>query len=59
MTLLMDNCQNHHLDKTYMPSVRLLRLQGKRCSNWARVFARSGLNELTAGQQKLSIKVPA
>jgi hypothetical protein len=54
----MNNCQNLHLDRTSMPSVRSLRLQGKRCLNWARVFARSGLNEVTVGQQKPSIKVP-
>jgi hypothetical protein len=55
----MDGYQNHHLGRTSMALVRLLRLQEKRCSNWARVFARSELNETVTVQQKFSIKVPA
>ena len=56
MMLVMVNCHNHHLDRTSMVSVRLLRLQGKRCWNWGRVSVRSGLNE-TAVKWVFSIKV--
>jgi hypothetical protein len=55
----MDDYRNHRLGRTFMASVRLLKLQERRCSNWARVSARSELNESVTEERKFSIKVPA